>query len=118
MAQGLTEVTVRYWLMLGLLARISTHCGLSRQPGLPDNLVTVSQRQQGEKEGGRERKRQEGRERDREEGKERQSICCLFATEPQKSSGTFSTTFYQSMYKDTFKFKNGKQEVHIPLEVC
>lgn len=61
-AQGLTEVALRYWLMLGLLARVSTHCGLSRQPGLPDNMVTASQRQQREKEGGRETERKGKRE--------------------------------------------------------
>lgn len=107
-AQGLTEVAVRYWLMLGLLARVSIHCGLSMQPGLPDNMVIEYQRQQREKEGGRERLG----------GRERQSMCCLFTTEPQKSSGTFSTTFYQRIYKDSFKFKKRKQKVHILLEVC
>ena len=53
-AQGLTEVAVRYWLMLGLLPRVYIHCGLSMQPGLPDNVVIEYQRQQRE-EGGRER---------------------------------------------------------------
>ena len=97
-AQGLTEVAVRYWLMLGLLARVSIHCGLSMQPGLPDNMVIEYQRQQREKEGGRERLG----------ARERQSMCCLFTTEPQKSSGTFSTTFYQRIYKDPFKFKKSR----------
>ena len=64
--------------------------------------------------GSRERRREGERERE----KERQSMCCLFTTEPQKSSSTFSTTFYQRIYKDPFKFKKRKQKVHILLEVC
>lgn len=74
--------------LLGLLARVSIHCGLSMQPGLPDNMVIEYQRQQ--REGGREG----------EVGGKREAKYVLpFTTEPQKSSGTFSTTFIKEFTK-------------------